>query len=106
MELLNPAPESTRKNRGEPSFGIILSFSDDLLVTYSEDIIYVLNPTTIVVMSAITDVRHVTDVACTKDEIFILEGERNIIRVAYHPESNTFALSEFELIYFLFLTWN
>lgn len=103
MELLNPAQEITRKSRGEPTFGIILPFSDDLLITYSDDIIYVVNPITISITSAITDVRHVTDVACTKDEIFILEGERNIIRVAYHPENNSYISSKlFSIFRFLF----
>lgn len=90
VELLNPAPESSKKNRGEPTFGVILPFCDDLLVTYSDDIIYVVNPQTIAITSIITDLRRVTDVACTKDEIFILEGERNIIRVAYYPETDMF----------------
>ncbi|OAD61188.1 hypothetical protein WN48_00507 [Eufriesea mexicana] len=88
VELLNPAPESSKKNRGEPTFGVILPFCDDLLVTYSDDIIYVVNPQTIAITSIVTDLRRVTDVACTKDEIFVLEGERNIIRIAYYPETN------------------
>ena len=50
-------------------------------------------------MSVVTDLRHVTDVACTKDEIFVLEGERNIIRIAYHPENNIIAPSELESKY-------
>ncbi|XP_076760005.1 uncharacterized protein LOC143428770 isoform X1 [Xylocopa sonorina] len=91
VELLNPAPESSKKNRGEPTFGVILPFCDDLLVTYSDDIIYVVNPQTIAITSIVTDLRRVTDVACTKDEIFILEGERNIIRIAYYPETNMFS---------------
>lgn len=91
VELLNPAPESCKKNRGEPTFGVILPFCDDLLVTYSDDIIYVVNPQTIAITSIVTDLRRVTDVACTKDEIFILEGERNIIRIAYYPETNIFS---------------
>ncbi|KAK9294080.1 hypothetical protein QLX08_011176 [Tetragonisca angustula] len=91
VELLNPAPESCKRNRGEPTFGVILPFCDDLLVTYSEDIIYVVNPQTIAITSIITDLRRVTDVACTKDEIFVLEGERNIIRIAYYPETNMFS---------------
>lgn len=91
VELLNPAPESCKKNRGEPTFGVILPFCDDLLVTYSDDIIYVVNPQTIAITSIVTDLRRVTDVACTKDEIFILEGERNIIRIAYYPETNMFS---------------
>lgn len=31
----------------------------------------------------------VLDVATTKEEIFILEGERNLIRISYHPENFT-----------------
>lgn len=88
MTLLNPASEGSRKNRGEPSFGIVLPFCDDLLVTYCDDVVYVVNPNTIAITSIVNDLRHVTDVACTKDEIFILEGERNILRIAYYPENN------------------
>lgn len=90
MELLNPAPEGSKKNRGEPSFDIVLPFYDDLLITYSDDVIYVVNPNTIAITSVVTDLRRVTDVSCTKDEIFILEGERNILRIAHYPENNIF----------------
>lgn len=91
VELLNPAPESSKRNRGEPTFGVILPFCEDLLITYSDEVIYVVNPQTIAIMSVVTDLRRVTDVACTKDEIFVLEGERNIIRIAYCPETNMFS---------------
>ncbi|XP_011876244.1 PREDICTED: WD repeat-containing protein CG11141 isoform X2 [Vollenhovia emeryi] len=91
VELLNPAPEGSRKNRGEPSFGIVLPFCDDLLVTYCDDVVYVVNPNTIAITSIVNDLRRVTDVACTKDEIFILEGERNILRISYYPENDIFA---------------
>ncbi|XP_072755192.1 WD repeat-containing protein CG11141 [Anoplolepis gracilipes] len=87
VELLNPASEDLRKNRGEPSFGIVLPFCDDLLVTYCHDVVYVVNPNTIAITSIVNDLRRVTDVACTKDEIFILEGERNILRIGYYPEN-------------------
>ncbi|KAL6265330.1 hypothetical protein P5V15_002131 [Pogonomyrmex californicus] len=90
VALLNPAPEGSRRNRGEPSFGIVLPFCDDLLVTYCDDVVYVVNPNTIAITSIVNDLRRVTDVACTKDEIFILEGERNILRIAYYPENNIF----------------
>ncbi|XP_012533365.2 WD repeat-containing protein CG11141 [Monomorium pharaonis] len=90
VALLNPAPEGSRKNRGDPSFGIVLPFCDDLLVTYCDDVVYVVNPNTIAITSIVNDLRRVTDVACTKDEIFILEGERNILRIAYYPENNIF----------------
>lgn len=90
VELLNPAPPNTKRSRGEPSFGVVLPFFEDLLVTYCDDIIYVVNPTTVSITSLVTDLRRVNDVACTKDEIFVLEGERNIVRLAYTPESCTF----------------
>ena len=90
VELLNPAPKSAKRSRGEPSFGIVLPFFEDLLITYSEDIIYVVNPATVSITALVTDLRRVNDVACTKDEIFVLEGERNIVRIAYNPETCTF----------------
>ncbi|XP_034939342.1 WD repeat-containing protein CG11141 isoform X2 [Chelonus insularis] len=92
--LLNPAPESLKKKRGEPTFGVLLPFCDDLFVTYSEDYIHVINPVTIAITSVVCDLRKITDVACTRDEIFVLEGERNIIRIAYHPEACNVEMSE------------
>ncbi|XP_015517957.2 WD repeat-containing protein CG11141 isoform X1 [Neodiprion pinetum] len=89
VELLNPVSENTKKSRGEPTLGIILPFCEDLLVTYSDDVVYVINPINVGITSAVTDLRRVTSVACNKDELFILEGDRNIIRVAYHPETDT-----------------
>lgn len=101
VELLNPAPKSSKKNRREPTFGVILPFCEDLLITYSDDIVYIVNPQTIAITSIVTDLRRVTDVACTKDEIFILEGERNIIRIAHYPEINMFSSGKY---YFLILS--
>ncbi|XP_011302485.1 WD repeat-containing protein CG11141 [Fopius arisanus] len=86
VALLNPAPEMVKKKRGEPTFGVILPFCDDLFVTFSEDVVYVVNPVTIAITSVVSDLRRVTDVSCTKDEVFVLEGERNILRISYHPE--------------------
>jgi len=73
----------------------VLPFCDDLLVTYCDDVVYVVNPSTIAITSIVNDLRHVTDVSCTKDEIFILEGERNILRIAYYPENNSFISGEY-----------
>ena len=87
IELLNPVSESSKKQgRGDPVFGIILPFTDGLLVTYNEDFIYLVNPSTVTITAIISNLRKVTDVACTEDEIFILEGERNVIRIACYPE--------------------
>jgi hypothetical protein len=50
-------------------------------------VVYVLNPITITVVATVADLRGVLDVAVNKDEIFILEGERSLIRVAFAPEN-------------------
>jgi hypothetical protein len=85
--LINPAPAHVRQSRGDHQFGPLLVFRENLLVTYSSDMVYVLNPASITVVATVADVRKVQDVSVNKDEIFILEGERSLIRVAYTPES-------------------
>ena len=75
---------------------------EDLLVTYRNDIIYVVNPTIITITSIVNDLRRCSlcmyaDVAYTKDEIFILEGKRNVLRIAYYPESYNLILGEYKI---------
>ncbi|KAI4502558.1 hypothetical protein M0802_002470 [Mischocyttarus mexicanus] len=86
VQLLNPAPENVKNSRTETSFGTLLQFNEDYLITYNNDIIYIVNPQNITV-TTVTDVRRVTHVACTKEEIFIVEGDRNIIRISYYPDT-------------------
>lgn len=90
IELLNPAPQNGQRIRGEQNFGILLPFGDDLLVTFNEETVFVINPSSKAIIAVINELRCVADVACTKDEIFVLEGDRNIVRVAYRPESDTY----------------
>ncbi|XP_058809357.1 WD repeat-containing protein CG11141 isoform X2 [Phymastichus coffea] len=97
VQLLNPAHGDTRiSTRKDPSFNIIIPLSDDLLVSYNENVIYIVNPNMIMITSVISDLRRVTDVACTEDEIFILENERNVLRVACYPDSNFINENEFK----------
>jgi hypothetical protein len=91
--LINPASSHVRHMRGDHQFGPLLVFREHLLVTYSSDVVYVLNPATITVVATVADLRGVLDVTVNKDEIFILEGERSLIRVAYTPE-NTVSLAQ------------
>ncbi|XP_014217310.1 WD repeat-containing protein CG11141 [Copidosoma floridanum] len=87
VNLLNPIPEKSKKRiKEDVKFGIIKPFSDNLLVTFNQDVIYLLNPNEITITSVVTDLRKVTDVACFEDEIFVLEGERNILRLSCYPE--------------------
>ena len=85
--LINPISSRVRHVRGDHQFGPLLIFREHLLVTYSSDMVYILNPATISVVATVADLRGVLDVAVNKDEIFILEGERSLIRVAHAPEN-------------------
>lgn len=49
--------------------------------------VYVLNPAAITVVATVADLRGVQDIAVNKDEIFILEEGRSLVRVAYTPEN-------------------
>lgn len=84
--LINPAPSHIRQSHGDHQFGPLLVFRENLLVTYSSDVVYVLNPAAITVIATVVDLRGVQDVAVNKNEIFVLEGGRSLIRVACTPE--------------------
>lgn len=95
IHLLNPAPIKTKRLQMDPTFGTLKTFSEDLLVTFDSEVIYVINPNTVSVTSVVTRLRKIVDVACLKDEIFVLEGDRNIIRIAYRPETLQSSTSKF-----------
>lgn len=86
IQLLNPTKSRSRQSRGEPQLGPLLTFKDDLLVTYSAEALLILDPLSISVVAALYDVQRVTALCVTKSEIFLLEGERHLIRLGFHPE--------------------
>lgn len=67
-------------------FGLLLPFGDDLIVTYSSEIIYILDPTNLLVIATISHLRRILSIATCKDELFVLEGERSLIRISFKPE--------------------
>ncbi|CAH1994895.1 unnamed protein product [Acanthoscelides obtectus] len=88
VPILNPISKNalSMKPHKEPSFGIILPFSDNLFVTYSNDVVYILDPQEMTVLSTINHLRSVLHVATHKHEIFILEEDRSLIRISHTPE--------------------
>lgn len=70
----------------EASFGILLPFSNNYLVTYNNDVVYILDPKELIVNTMVSHLRKVLSVAVHKDEIFILEGERSLVRLSERPE--------------------
>jgi hypothetical protein len=45
-----------------------------------------LDPQGISVVATADELRSILDVATTRDEIFVLEGNRSLLRLAYEPE--------------------
>ncbi|XP_018575752.1 WD repeat-containing protein CG11141 [Anoplophora glabripennis] len=88
VPIINPISRNTRslKPQKEPSFGILLPFNENLLITYNNDIVYILNPQEMTIMWTISHLRGVLNIAAQKDEIFVLEEDRSLIRIGYRPE--------------------
>lgn len=95
VPLLNPITKAMQqlKPQREPSFGILLPFCENLLVTHSNDIVYILNPAEMTILATVAHLRSILDVAAYKDEIFILEEERSLLRISFRPESYNSASS-------------
>ncbi|XP_050293391.1 WD repeat-containing protein CG11141 [Anthonomus grandis grandis] len=93
VPLLNPISKALQqlKPQREASFGIVRQFCDNLLVTHNQDVVYVLDPSNMSILATVNNLRRILDVATYKDELFILEEERSIIRISYHPEITVFS---------------
>ncbi|XP_074028022.1 WD repeat-containing protein CG11141 isoform X2 [Leptinotarsa decemlineata] len=89
VPLLNPLSKNLRslKPQRDAAFGILLPFNERLLLTYNNDVVYILDPQEMTILSTISQLRSVLTVATHKDEIFILEEDHSLIRISYRPES-------------------
>lgn len=89
IPLLNPTKSRDRHSRGEPQLGTLSMFKDTLLVTHTADALLILDPITINVVAALFDVQKISALCVSKSEIFILEGERHLIRLGFSPEDTS-----------------
>ncbi|KAH1003889.1 hypothetical protein HUJ04_003730 [Dendroctonus ponderosae] len=106
VPVLNPISKAlqSRKPQKEAAFGMVQQFCDNLLVSHSNDVVYILDPHSMNVLATVNNLRRYTfhflevmtinviigysilDVATYKDELFILEDSRSLLRISYHPE--------------------
>ncbi|XP_041985080.1 WD repeat-containing protein CG11141 [Aricia agestis] len=89
-ELLNPA--TTRPDDAEEQFTVLHVFREHFLVTASARRLYVLDPRSLTAVAVVTDLRRILSVSVNKDEIFVLEGGRSLVRLAHAPEPARAAL--------------
>lgn len=102
IQLLNPTKSQARQSRGEPQLGPLLVFKDQLIVTYTADALLVLDPQSISVVAALYDVQRISALCVTKSEIFILEGERHLIRIGFAPQLTPTAGEKTYCVFILF----
>ncbi|KAK6623332.1 hypothetical protein RUM43_009184 [Polyplax serrata] len=84
IQLINPVE---KKQLNDTNFGKVLQFGDNKLVTFNSEVLYVLHPGAVSVMSVLYNVRKILDLAVNDNEIFILEGERSLLRISPVPDT-------------------
>lgn len=59
VPLINPVSENLKKLKPqkEAAFGVLLPFNEDFLITYSNDIVYVLHPKEMNVICCVSSLR-------------------------------------------------
>jgi hypothetical protein len=73
--------------------GRLIVFKEHLLVTCSGNDLLVLDPDSIALVGVADELRGVLDFAVTKDEIFVLEGSRSLLRLACQPEAKAASIA-------------
>ncbi|XP_026464297.1 WD repeat-containing protein CG11141-like [Ctenocephalides felis] len=91
VPLLNPKPKSGKDclalQPELPNFGIIKPYGPYLL-TYNQQVMYLLDPNGPEVLAVLTEFRDILSVSIIDHEIFILEGPRSLIRISTAPDDN------------------
>ncbi|CAG5055786.1 unnamed protein product [Parnassius apollo] len=85
-ELLNPAQKKQPIGDHEPNFGPLHVFREHFLVSYDERLLYVLDPRSLTAVAVVDDLRRIVSVSVNKEEVFVLEGPRSLLRLAHAPE--------------------
>ncbi|CAH0401470.1 unnamed protein product [Chilo suppressalis] len=85
-ELLNPCTRPRPSADTERSFGPLHVFRDQFLVTHDARALYVLEPRAARAVCVLDALRRILSVSVNKEEIFVLEGPRSLVRLAAAPD--------------------
>lgn len=83
IQLINPI---IKKEPYDTSFGKVLQLGDNKLISYNSETLYILHPGAVSVVSVLCNARKILDLAVNENEIFILEGERSLLRISPVPD--------------------
>ncbi|XP_050352903.1 WD repeat-containing protein CG11141 [Nymphalis io] len=93
-ELLNPSQRKHSHAEREYNFGPLFVFREHFLVSHNEHVLYILDPRSLTAVAVVDDLRRILSVSVSRDEIFVLEGERSLLRLAHAPEPAALAADE------------
>lgn len=83
IPLLNPG----RLNNDSPiNFGRCVVFKEQFIVTYNDSVVYLLDLESLKIVAVIRRLRRIESLSVCGSEIFIVEGPRNVIRIADLPD--------------------
>ncbi|XP_072942692.1 WD repeat-containing protein CG11141 [Epargyreus clarus] len=85
-ELLNPSQKKHSHADREYNFGPLHVFREHFLVSHNEHILYILDPRSLTAVAVVDDLRRIVSVSVSREEIFVLEGARSLLRLAHAPE--------------------
>ncbi|XP_048483523.1 WD repeat-containing protein CG11141 [Plutella xylostella] len=87
VELLNPSQKKPYDPDREHNFGPLHVFREHFLVTYNEDVLYILDPRSLTAIATVDQLRKIKSVAVSGDEIWVVEGARSVLRLARAPDA-------------------
>ncbi|PZC72695.1 hypothetical protein B5X24_HaOG210733 [Helicoverpa armigera] len=70
----------------EHNLGPLHVFREHFLVSHNDHVLYILDPRSLTAVAVVDDLRRILSVSVNKDEIFVLEGPRSLVRLAHAPE--------------------
>ncbi|CAG9563727.1 unnamed protein product [Danaus chrysippus] len=85
-ELLNPSQKKHSHAEREYNFGPLFVFREHFLVSHNEHILYILDPRSLTAVAVVDDLRRILSVSVSREEVFVLEGPRSLVRLAHAPD--------------------
>lgn len=73
-------------NNKLPDFGSIYSWRDGLFVSFTKDSVIVFDPHQLTVVATLLNVKEIVWACTTRTELFLISGQRDLIRLGYTPD--------------------
>jgi len=85
IPIINPTLMKP-KNCSDYQFGLLYTFSEKYLITFYADVLLIIDPDRFQIVGSCQELKSILDISVYKNEIFILESNRNIVRLSDQPD--------------------